>query len=221
MNILIMGVAGSGKGTMAEYIKKYYGIPHISTGEMFRESIRNETPLGMLAKQYIDHGLLVPDDVTIKMVQERLNKPDCDHGYLLDGFPRTMIQTGAFEKGIDDTDRELDKVINLNVEFEVLEERITGRRVCRDCGAIYNVHNHKPKVEGVCDVCGGELYLRSDDTVAQLEIRIKEYEHLTKPVIDFYTGKGDVIQINAGQTVEEVWAELKAQLEKIDDHNQI
>lgn len=218
MNILIMGVAGSGKGTMAEFIKKHYKIPHISSGEMFRESIRNKTPLGLLAKQYIDHGLLVPDDVTIQMVRERLMQPDCDNGYLLDGFPRTMIQTGAFEKLIDDSSRELDKVINLNVGFEVLEERITGRRLCEDCGTIYNIHNHQPEVEGVCDVCGGKLYQRSDDTVQQLEIRIKEYEHLTKPVIDFYIGKGDVIQIDASKEVEEVWNELRTCLEEIDDH---
>lgn len=218
MNILIMGVAGSGKGTMAEYIKKYYGIPHISSGEMFRDSIRQETPLGLLAKQYIDHGLLVPDDVTIQMVRDRISQPDCANGYLLDGFPRTMIQTGAFEKLIDDTHLELDKVINLNVEFDVLEERITGRRLCKDCGAIYNIHNHKPKVDGVCDICGGELYQRSDDTLQQLEIRIKEYEHLTKPVIDFYIGKGDVIQIDASKEVPAVWADLKEALELIDDH---
>ena len=121
MNILIMGVAGAGKGTMAERIKEHYNIPHISSGEMFREAIRQETPLGKLAKQYIDHGLLVPDDVTITMVKERLAKPDCTNGYLLDGFPRTMIQTGAFEKAMDDLDKKLDIVINLNVDFEVLE----------------------------------------------------------------------------------------------------
>lgn len=218
MNILIMGIAGSGKGTMAEFIKEHYKIPHISSGEMFRESIRNKTPLGLLAKQYIDHGLLVPDDVTIQMVRDRIMQPDCDHGYLLDGFPRTMIQTGAFEKLIDDTNRELDKVINLNVGFEYLEKRITGRRLCKDCGSIYNIHNHRPKVEGVCDVCGGSLYQRSDDTTQQLEIRIKEYEHLTKPVIDFYIGKGDVIQIDASKEVPEVWNELKTNLEEIDDH---
>ena len=209
MNILIMGIAGSGKGTMAEFIKEHYKIPHISSGEMFRESIRNKTPLGLLAKQYIDHGLLVPDDVTIQMVRDRIMQPDCDHGYLLDGFPRTMIQTGAFEKLIDDTNRELDKVINLNVGFEHLEKRITGRRLCKDCGSIYNIHNHRPKVEGVCDVCGGSLYQRSDDTTQQLEIRIKEYEHLTKPVIDFYLGKGAVIQIDASKEVPEDWNELK------------
>ncbi|NLW28556.1 MAG: adenylate kinase [Erysipelothrix sp.] len=215
MNILIMGVAGAGKGTMAERIKEHYNIPHISSGEMFREAIRQETPLGKLAKQYIDHGLLVPDDVTITMVKERLAKPDCTNGYLLDGFPRTMIQTGAFEKAMDDLDKKLDIVINLNVDFEVLEERITGRRLCKDCGAIYNIHNHKPKIEGVCDICGGELYQRSDDTTNQLRIRLTEYEHLTKPVIDFYIGKGDVIQIDASQPVEDVWNDLKKALEAL------
>lgn len=217
MNILIMGVAGSGKGTMSEFIKEYYGIPHISTGVMFRDSIRRKTPLGLLAKQYIDHGLLVPDDVTISMVAERLMQPDCDKGYLLDGFPRTMIQTGAFEKMIDDTDRELDIVIDLNVAFESLEKRITGRRICEDCGAIYNIYNHRPAVEGICDVCGGKLYQRSDDTVQQLEIRLKEYEHLTKPVIDFYIGKGDAIRIDASKDVETVWNDLRTQLELLDD----
>lgn len=219
MNILIMGVAGAGKGTMAEYIKEYYHIPHISSGEMFREAIRNETPLGLLAKQYIDHGLLVPDDVTIQMIKERLSKDDCKAGYLLDGFPRTMIQTGAFEALIDDTPHELDKVINLNIEFDDLEKRITGRRLCESCGAIYNIHNHKPKVEGICDECGGKLYQRSDDTIQQLEIRLKEYEHLTKPVIDFYIGKGEVIQIDASKSVEEVWDQLKEALEEIDDRH--
>lgn len=219
MNILIMGVAGAGKGTMAEYIKKYYGIPHISSGEMFRDSIRNKTPLGELAKQYIDHGLLVPDDVTIKMIKDRLSQPDCENGFLLDGFPRTMIQTGAFEAMIDNTRFELDKVINLNIDFDVLEKRITGRRICEDCGQIFNIHNNKPKQEDTCDVCGGKLYQRSDDTTQQLEIRLKEYEHLTKPVIDFYTGKGEVIQIDASKDVETVWNSLKTALEEIDDNH--
>lgn len=219
MNILIMGVAGSGKGTMSKYIKEKYQIPHISSGEMFREAIRNKSELGVLAKQYIDHGLLVPDDVTIKMIQERLSRPDCANGYLLDGFPRTMIQTGAFEKSMKDLGREVNCVINLNVDFEILSKRITGRRICPSCGAIFNIYNHKPQNESICDFCKGPLKQRSDDTLKQLEIRLSEYEHLTKPVIDFYTGKGDVLQIDASKSVDEVWEQLELELEKKDAYN--
>lgn len=215
MNILIMGVAGSGKGTMSAFIKEYFDIPHISTGDMFREAIRNQTPLGLLAKKYIDHGLLVPDDVTIKMVEQRLSQDDTKKGFLLDGFPRTMIQTGAFTKLLRKMNKELDVVINLHVDFEILEKRITGRRVCKNCGAIYNIYNKQPRVEDVCDVCGHPLKQRSDDTKQQLEIRLEEYEHLTKPVIDFYTGTQEMLTINANPDVKVVWEDLKKQLEQL------
>lgn len=214
MNILIMGVAGSGKGTMSAYIKEHFEIPHISTGDMFRQAIRNQTPLGILAKKYIDHGLLVPDDVTIKMVEERLKQSDTANGFLLDGFPRTLIQTGALTKLLRNLEKDLDVVINLQVDFDVLEKRITGRRVCKKCGSIYNIYNKQPKLEGICDNCGNPLTQRSDDTKQQLEIRLEEYEHLTRPVIDFYSGSGEMVNIDANVDVAEVWESLKTKLEQ-------
>ncbi len=215
MNILIMGPAGAGKGTMSDLILKEYDIPHISTGDMLRANVKNGTDLGNLAKSYMDAGKLVPDDVINAMVEDRLQQPDCQKGYLLDGFPRTVVQAEAFEKIAEKINKPVESVIALEVQFDVLKERITGRRVCPSCGATYHIHNLPPKVEGICDNCGAELKQRSDDTVEKLTARMNEYESSTKPVIDFFEKKGVVTKINATQKPEAVFEDIKKALGKI------
>ena len=173
MNLVLMGLPGAGKGTQAEKIVETYGIPHISTGDMFRAAIKEGTPLGLQAKQYIDRGDLVPDEVTIGIVRERLSKDDCQNGFLLDGFPRTVAQAEALEAMLTEIGRKLDYVIHIDVRQDVLMERLTGRRICRNCGATYHLVFHPPAQPGVCDKCGGELYQRADDNEATVANRLE------------------------------------------------
>lgn len=215
MNILIMGAAGSGKGTMAQLIIHKYAIPHISTGNMFRSHMYANTPLGLRARKYIDEGRLVPDDVTIQMIHERLLEPDCFKGYLLDGYPRTLPQAVAFEDIAHQISRPVQAVINLKVQLDDLAERVTGRRVCEKCGAIYHIKQHPSKVTGICDLCGGKLIHRSDDTLHQLGVRLKEHVTLTQPVLDFYVQKGIVFDIDASRSIDEVFKDIDSFLEKI------
>lgn len=215
MNILIMGPAGAGKGTMSESILKEYDIPHISTGDMLRENVRNHTKLGEEAKSYMDAGKLVPDDVINAMVEDRLKQPDCEKGYLLDGFPRTLVQAEAFKKIEESTGKHVESVLALEVNFDILADRITGRRVCPKCGAIYHIKNKPSKVEGICDECGEKLVQRKDDTIEQLKVRMDEYEKSTKPVIDYYEERGVVTHIDASQDRELVFKQVQETLEKI------
>ena len=210
-----MGPAGAGKGTMSDLILKEYDIPHISTGDMLRDNVRNNTVLGNLAKSYMDAGNLVPDDVIIAMVEKRLQEDDCQKGYLLDGFPRTLVQAEAFEKIENKIGKPVECVIALEVGFDTLVERITGRRICPKCGAIYHIHNKPSKVEGICDVCGSELTQRKDDTVEQLTVRMDGYEKSTKPVIDFYDKRGIVSYIDASQETAAVFEKVKEALSKL------
>ncbi len=210
-----MGPAGAGKGTMSDLILKEYDIPHISTGDMLRENVRNNTELGKEAKSYMDAGKLVPDDVINAMVEKRLQEPDCQKGYLLDGFPRTLVQAEAFEKIEKNIGKPVESVIALEVGFDTLVERITGRRICPKCGAIYHTQNHPPKVEGICDNCGSELNQRKDDTVEQLKVRMDEYEKSTKPVIDFYAKRGVVTNIDASKESKLVFEQVKETLSKL------
>lgn len=214
MNLLIMGPAGSGKGTMSEKIANKFKIAHISTGDMFREAISKETPVGIEAKEYLDAGKLVPDDVTNRMVKERIMMDDCDDGYLLDGYPRNLQQAHAFNEVAYQIDKPLDYVINLELDYSILVDRITGRRLCPDCGAIYHTTSNKPKVEGICDICGGELYQRSDDTEEKLKVRYDEYLNQTEPVINYYREQGLVHDINADQSIEDVWKAIEEFLEE-------
>lgn len=216
MNILIMGPAGAGKGTMSDLILKEYDIPHISTGDMLRENVRNNTELGLAAKSYMESGRLVPDDVINAMVEKRLQEDDCQKGYLLDGFPRTLVQAQAFEKISEKIGKPVECVLALEVAFDVLKERITGRRVCPKCGAIYHIHNFPSKVEGICDVCGSELKQRSDDTVEKLTQRMEEYENSTKPVIDFFEDKNVVKHLNAAEKPEIVFGKIQEALNQLD-----
>lgn len=214
MNILIMGGPGAGKGTMSAKIVEKYQVNHISTGNIFRSEIKNETELGLQAKSYTEKGLLVPDEVTNPMVKSFLEKLDNKNGYLLDGYPRTLDQAKAFDELTVDSDLAVEKVIALDLDFEVLKDRITGRRICKNCEEIYHIKNHPSKVEGVCDKCGGELYQRKDDTVESLQVRLGEYSKSTEPVLAYYEEKGLLTRINADQPIEAVWQHVMNALEK-------
>jgi len=185
-NIILMGPPGAGKGTQAKMLIGAFKIPHISTGDMFREAIKDGTELGKLAQGYINHGDLVPDEVTIGIVKERLAKKDCDNGFLLDGFPRTIPQAEALEKIGKEINRKIDVVINIECGEKELIRRISGRRVCKVCGTPYHVDTMKPKVEGICDVCGGPLIQRKDDNPEALKVRLEHYNKETKPLLEFY-----------------------------------
>ena len=188
-NIILMGPPGAGKGTLAKQLISL-GYVHISTGDMFREAIKAGTALGKLADSYIKHGDLVPDQVTIGLVKERLSQDDCANGFLLDGFPRTLPQAEALEELTKEIARPIDAVINLDCEQKELVRRISGRRVCKNCGAPYHIDTMKPKVEGVCDICGGPLYQRNDDNEEALKVRLNHYVNETKPLLDFYQDRG-------------------------------
>ncbi|HKM29730.1 MAG TPA: adenylate kinase, partial [Bacilli bacterium] len=179
MRLLIMGAPGAGKGTQSTLIKEYFSIPHISTGDMFREAISKQTEMGLEAKKYIDKGYLAPDSVTIELVRERLSKEDCVNGFLLDGFPRTIDQARALDKMLLNFAIKLDAVLNVVINDEVLINRIVGRRTCSVCKESYHITNRKPKIMGICDVCGGKLIQRADDTAETMKIRLKVYHEQT------------------------------------------
>lgn len=208
MNILFMGPPGAGKGTQAEKIVNEFGIPHISTGDAFRLAIKQGTPIGVKAKEYMDQGLLVPDDVTIGIVEERLQQSDCEKGFLLDGFPRTLSQAEALDDILSRMNTSLDHVMNLKVDREKLMARLTGRRICKNCGATYHVIFNPPKQEGICDKCGGELYQRSDDNEESVGNRLDEYINKTAPLLTFYEQKGLLRQIDGDQEIGAVSAEI-------------
>ncbi|MGA9288129.1 MAG: adenylate kinase [Anaerobacillus sp.] len=208
MNLVLMGLPGVGKGTQAEKIVDKYGIPHISTGDMFRAAIKEGTPLGLKAKEYMDSGNLVPDEVTIGIVRERLGKDDCGKGFLLDGFPRTVAQADALEEILSDLDKKLDYVVNIAVEEDQLMQRLTGRRVCRNCGATYHAVFNPPKEEGVCDKCGGELYQRDDDKEETVRTRLEVNKQQQQPLLTFYEGKGYLKTIDGNRDINEVFEDV-------------
>ena len=204
MNIILMGLPGAGKGTQASEIVKKFPIPHISTGDMFRKAIKDETDLGKEAKSYMDRGELVPDEVTVGIVKERISEDDAKKGFLLDGFPRTIEQAEALNNIMSELDRNIDAVINIEVPEEELMNRLTGRRICEKCGTTYHLVFNPPKVEGICDIDGGKLYQREDDnpeTVAnRLSVNIKQ----SKPILDFYDQKGVLKNIDGSKDISDV-----------------
>ncbi|QOR66789.1 adenylate kinase [Cytobacillus suaedae] len=212
MNLVLMGLPGAGKGTQAERIVDSYSIPHISTGDMFRAAIKEGTPLGIKAKSYMDQGNLVPDEVTIGIVRERLSKDDCKTGFLLDGFPRTVAQADALEGMLTELGKSIDYVINIDVDQSILMERLTGRRICKSCGSTYHLVFNPPAHDGVCDKCGGELYQRPDDNAETVGNRLEVNLEQTKPLLDFYNAKGYLRNINGQQHIDEVFADIKALL---------
>lgn len=208
MNLVLMGLPGAGKGTQAEKIVEKYGIPHISTGDMFRAAIKEGTELGLKAKSFMDKGDLVPDEVTIGIVRERLSKADCNKGFLLDGFPRTVAQAEALENILSDLNRQINFVINIDVDQDILMERLTGRRICKSCGSTYHLVFNPPANDGVCDRCGGELYQRADDNAETVQNRLDVNVKQTKPLLDFYETKGYLRNINGQQDIGKVFEDI-------------
>ena len=212
MKIILMGPPGAGKGTQAEKLVELYQIPHISTGDMFRKAQKEGTELGLKAKSYMDQGQLVPDEVTVGIVKERLAEDDCKDGFLLDGFPRTVQQADALDGILAELGMVLDRVVNIEVDKAFLVDRLTGRRVCRACGATFHVTNKAPKVEGVCDKCGGELYQRNDDKVETVSNRLDVYAAQTAPLIEYYQSKGIMSSIDGSKSMEDVLADIRTAL---------
>ena len=212
MNLILLGPPGAGKGTQAATLTETFGIPQISTGDILRAAVKEGTTLGQQAKAYMDEGKLVPDQIVIGIVTERLQEPDCSEGFILDGFPRTVAQANALQANLRDLDKQLDRVIALQVDTEVLVERLTGRRICKSCGRGYHVKFDPPEVEGRCDACGGELYQRDDDREETIRKRLEVYERQTAPLIEYYRNAGLLIEVDGMQPIDEVRETLLAAL---------
>ena len=219
MRFLIMGAPGAGKGTYAEGISKFFSIPHISTGDIFRQAIKDETELGKLAKSFIDKGFLVPDEVTNEIVKERLQKEDCKNGFLLDGYPRNLDQAEVFDKMLKDLNIKLDAAINLLVSDDLIVSRIVNRRLCPTCGKGYNLLTLKPKVEGICDNCGSTLYQRKDDNEETIKSRLAIYNEQTKPLIEYYTNKKEIVNLNGEGEAQEVTNYIIKELNRLYGNN--
>lgn len=213
--IVMLGAPGAGKGTQARMLSEKFGLPQVSSGDIFRENLKNATPLGLLAKTYMDVGQLVPDDVTINMVMDRLSRPDCANGVVLDGFPRTLAQAAALDKALAGKELAIGIVPLLEVADEALINRLAGRRVCRDCQAMYHVEFNPPQVEGKCDKCSGELYRRADDDPETVRNRLFVYYKQTAPLIGFYYAHGVLTSLNGDRAIEEVQADLLAAIQAI------
>lgn len=213
MRLILLGPPGAGKGTQASAIVEKFNIPHISTGDIFRANIKEKTELGKKVEEYMNKGLLVPDELVVSIVKDRLTKDDCKKGFLLDGFPRTVVQAEALDEELKNMSLKIDKVINIEANKEVLIERIIGRRICKDCGATYHVKFSPPKQEGICDKCGGELYQREDDKIETVVKRIEVYAEQTKPLIDYYAEKGLLLNVDGTKDKEEVFKDIVRALE--------
>ena len=214
MRLILLGAPGAGKGTQATFICQKYGIPQISTGDMFRAAVKSGTALGKESKSYMDKGALVPDSVTVGIVKERLAQDDCKKGWILDGFPRTTAQASALDAILHDLGIQLTAVLDFNVNRDDLVKRVSGRLVCRQCGASFHKEFRPPKQEGVCDNCGGELYQRADDNEVTVRERLAVYDTSTKPLIDYYKVSGRYYEINGDQSMDKVFADVQAALKK-------
>jgi len=213
VNLILLGAPGSGKGTQAKFLVRKYSIPQISTGDLLREEVKAGTPLGRKAKEYMDKGLLVPDEVVVGMVEERLKKEDCKGGFILDGFPRTVAQADALGITLNRMNKSLSKVILVKVDEEELVRRLTGRRVCEKCGAGYHVMFDPPKTEGICDKCQGRLYQRDDDKESTIRNRLKVYNEQTAPLIEYYRKKNLLAEINGMGVIEEIFDRIRRAFE--------
>ncbi|MBQ7360707.1 MAG: adenylate kinase [Lachnospiraceae bacterium] len=210
MKIIMLGAPGAGKGTQAKMIATEYQVPHISTGDIFRANIKNGTELGMEAKKYMDQGLLVPDELTVKILLDRVAQEDCKNGYVLDGFPRTIPQAEVLDKALTELGDQIDYAINVDVPDENIINRMSGRRACLGCGATYHIKHIPPKTEGVCDTCGQGLVLRDDDKPETVKNRLDVYHKQTQPLIDFYSEKGVLKAVDGTVDMQDVFAAIKA-----------
>lgn len=208
MKIIMLGAPGAGKGTQAKMIAEKYGIPHVSTGDIFRANIKEGTELGKEAKQYMDQGLLVPDELTVKILLDRVAKEDCANGYVLDGFPRTIPQAEVLDKALGELGDKIDYAIDVDVPDENIVRRMGGRRACLTCGATYHIEHVPPKKEGICDKCGAELVLRDDDKPETVKNRLDVYHKQTQPLIDFYTKQGVLKTVDGTQDMKDVFAAI-------------
>lgn len=208
MRLVLLGPPGVGKGTQASAIVNKYKIPHISTGDILRSNIKEETSLGLEAKSYMDKGHLVPDELVVSIVKDRIAKDDCKNGFLLDGFPRTLSQADALDEELKGMNIELDKVINLDADKQILVERVTGRRICKECGTSYHIKFNPPKEAGICDLDGAELLQREDDNEETVSTRIEVYLEQTKPLIDYYERKGILLNIDGTLSIEDIFNKI-------------
>lgn len=208
MKIIMLGAPGAGKGTQAKRIADKYNIPHVSTGDIFRSNIKEGTELGMKAKSFMDKGALVPDDITIGMLMDRIHEADCKNGYVLDGFPRTIPQAECLTEALEKSDESIDYAIDVDVPDEHIVNRMGGRRACVGCGATYHVEFNPPKAEGICDVCGSELTLRDDDKPETVKKRLDVYHDQTQPLIDYYKGFGKLKQVDGTQNMDKVFEDI-------------
>ena len=208
MKIIMLGAPGAGKGTQAKMIADKYGVPHVSTGDIFRANIKNGTELGMEAKKYMDQGLLVPDELTVKILLDRVSQPDCKNGYVLDGFPRTIPQAEVLDKALAELGESIDYAIDVDVPDENIVKRMSGRRACVGCGATYHIQFNPTKVEGICDACGEKLILRDDDKPETVKNRLSVYHEQTQPLIEYYSGKGVLKEVDGTQPMDDVFAAI-------------
>jgi adenylate kinase len=208
MHIIMLGAPGAGKGTQADILSKEMNLPHIASGDLFRGAVEEKTEVGLLAKSYMDKGELVPDEVVIKMVLERINKPDCASGCILDGFPRTLHQAEVLDKAFEEQEKSIDRAIYIEVPNEALVKRISGRRLCRVCQTPYHIISSPPKTPGKCDKCGGELYQRSDDKEETVRERISVFFTQTTPILDYYEKQNKLIKVNGNLGIQEVAREI-------------
>lgn len=213
MKIILLGPPGAGKGTQAKSISNKYSIPHISTGDIFRQNIGDKTPLGVEAKKYIDSGALVPDELTISIVEDRITKDDCKNGFLLDGFPRTVKQAEALEKALEKKGEKIDLALQIEVPRDSILDRMTGRRVCPSCGASYHVKFNPPKVDLKCDLCNAEVIQRADDTASTVNRRLDTYENQTKPLADFYGEREQLAVVDGSKAIDDVFKDICEVLE--------
>lgn len=220
MNLLIMGPPGAGKGTQAVLIEKEFDLVHISTGEMFRKAYDEKLELGILGYKYISKGELVPDEITLELVEETLKSLSTEKGFILDGFPRTIFQAEKLTKILTRHSIKIDAVININVNYESLIERISGRRICKNCQTAYHIQTKKPKIDGICDLCGGELIQRKDDTLEAVTRRFEIYNQTSKPILEYYQNQNLLLNINGEGNIEDIFLEIKTKLEGLNDNTE-